>query len=231
VDALRSSPPGRLLEIGAGSGWFLRQVRDELPPWQCEALDYSEGAVRQLREAGFGASVGSAADLADDRASHGSFDAVCLFQTLEHMDSPHERVAAIRAVLAPKGRVFISVPNAAATDNQERLAGLPDTPPNHVGRWTVEALTRLFSAHGLKITQCELGPASRDAEIYRLAYWAMIADRWKGKKSPAFLVLRHASGRLRSLAEIRLVRRYSKRIGRACPNPPPADIWVEATVL
>jgi SAM-dependent methyltransferase len=227
VRALRARPAGTLLEVGAGAGWFLRQFCDELDAsWACEALEYSRGAVRQLRDVGFEAKFATIDDLVTDRELHGHYTVICLFQTLEHMDHPHRRIADIRRLLAPASSLFLSS-EWAAIDIQEQLAGLPDTPPNHVGRWTTEALERVLRAEGFEVLQSELGPAPDDSEVMRLAHYAMLVDRERGR-SPLSWMARRARGRLRSLLEALLVRRHSRRIARASPELPPADIWVHA---
>jgi SAM-dependent methyltransferase len=125
-------PSARLLEVGAGDGAFL----DRLPPtFDVLAADFDVGAVDRLRAKGYPAQIGSLADIEE-----GDFDAVCLFQTLEHMADVDGVFRELRRLLRPHGSAFISVPNAAATAVQEELTGLWDMPPNHVARWSEPAL-------------------------------------------------------------------------------------------
>jgi len=64
----------RLVEAGTGDGWFLRQLADSSigPLFDVMALEYDEGALRNLRKAGFRSEMGSISSLAEepDAARH-----------------------------------------------------------------------------------------------------------------------------------------------------------------
>jgi SAM-dependent methyltransferase len=126
-----------ILECGAGTGEFLRRVSG----YRRIALEYDEGALSKLRALGIEA---FAQDITEFEAHA---DVVCLFQTLEHLAPIDNVFSALRQVLSARGDLFVSVPNGAAIDVQERITGLMDMPPNHVGRWypeTIEAACRKF---------------------------------------------------------------------------------------
>jgi SAM-dependent methyltransferase len=137
-------PPGRVAEIGAGHGAFLNRLRTQYPHSDVVAADFDRGAVAALRARGYQAHLGSL----DDVKAHGPFDVVCMFQTVEHMADVDAVLSDLVGMLSPSGSVFVSMPNADATRVQEELTGYWDMPPNHVGRWTPEAVRRAADRHG-----------------------------------------------------------------------------------
>jgi SAM-dependent methyltransferase len=142
----------RVLEVGAGHGAFLDAVR-RLGPHEILAADYDAGAVRVLRQKGYEAIVGSLADI-----SAGTFDVVCLFQTLEHMANLDGVFENLHRILAPRGSVFLSVPNGDAIAFQEQVTGYFDMPPNHVGRWNPTALARASDRRGFGTVAVDMEP-------------------------------------------------------------------------
>lgn len=96
----------RLLDIGCGTGQFLDRVRSRLDGW---GLDPSPDAVAYCRERGLvHVSQGSIEHLAD--AVPGSFDAVTMWDVLEHVADDHAALVAAHSVLRPGGAIILSVP-------------------------------------------------------------------------------------------------------------------------
>jgi hypothetical protein len=102
-----------------------------------------------------------------------------MFQTLEHMADLETLFAQIRSILAPQGSVFVSFPNAEATDFQESTTGLWDMPPNHVGRWTRTALERFAVRHGFSVVETKLEPVRDLSHAWLLAMYALNARAYR----------------------------------------------------
>jgi 2-polyprenyl-3-methyl-5-hydroxy-6-metoxy-1,4-benzoquinol methylase len=163
--ALRAfSKPLRLAEAGAGDGAFLDLLGDG---YDVVAADFDLGAVSRLRAKGYDALVGSLSDLAErgDRP----FDAICMFQTLEHMAGLDEIFALLRKLVKPGGSLFLSMPNAEATAFQEEVTGLWDMPPNHVGRWTPSAIKQASEGRGFVVADLRTEPIRTFATTWQLA--------------------------------------------------------------
>jgi SAM-dependent methyltransferase len=160
---------GRILEIGAGDGAFLRKVHAEHRLASLAATEYDEGSASRLRAIS-GVTVYEA-DIQTIATTlpRGSFDAICMFQVLEHMDRIGGVFDAIDHLLAADGRVFISVPNPERTDIQEDATGLWDMPPNHIGRWSRGALDRALSRRDMHVVKHELEPETRVNAVWALA--------------------------------------------------------------
>jgi SAM-dependent methyltransferase len=97
----------RLLDFGCGAGEFLCRMRDV--GWNVTGLDVSEDVVARLREEqGLTALAGTLPhpDLPEE-----SFEAVTMWQALEHVHQPLDVLRAAYRLLAPGGKLVVAVPN------------------------------------------------------------------------------------------------------------------------
>jgi SAM-dependent methyltransferase len=106
----RLLPPtgaGRLLDFGCGAGEFLCRMRDL--GWNVTGMDTSAEMVGRLRgELGIAAVAGT---LPHPNLPSGSFEAVTMWQALEHVHQPREVLEAACRLLTPGGRLLVAVPN------------------------------------------------------------------------------------------------------------------------
>lgn len=173
LDVLNGLPGElRLLEVGAGDGAFLKALRGRPggERFNVLALEYDRGALAQLRQRGFDARAGSLSDLTSDE----QFDAICMFQTLEHMERVADVFKELREALRPGGHIFISVPHGPSVDQQEELVGLWDMPPKHCGRWTLASFRAACARAELELRDAEVEPLDRAFELMRLSYYRAI---------------------------------------------------------
>ncbi|MGY4626017.1 class I SAM-dependent methyltransferase [Bradyrhizobium sp. USDA 4486] len=155
----RMSTDGKTaIDVGAGFGYFLDQVRDRFfPASHIYAVDYNETAQQILRSKGYKT---FSVDLRDDGLApmKEAFDFIFMFQVFEHMDRVDEVFARLKYLLKAQGSVFIAVPNELRTYYMESHGSLIDMPPNHIGRWTKEAFAAVCRRHGLRLSICEREP-------------------------------------------------------------------------
>lgn len=215
----------RVLESGAGDGAFLAQARRALGDrLEAVGIEVDRGSVARIRERGFEAVEGTMSDVAADARQRGSFDAICLFQTLEHLDRPYDVREAILRLLAPAGHVFLSVPNPDAIAEQERHTGFFDMPPNHVGRWGRGAFEAWTAGAALSVVEDDLEPADPADRAAARAREHVMADRYR-RASWTSLVHRLPS----PVAVDLLTRRRRGRLERAALRDGavgPATYWV-----
>ena len=148
-----------LLELGAGDGAFVR--RSSPTPIQKDHIlctEYSAAGAEAIRQ------LGIACEMIDARAlaakdSCRTFDIICLFQVLEHLDSLDALWEAFNVLSHPGSHLFISVPNNRFIEFCETHGGLLDMPPNHIGRWNPKAFEMIGSSHGWRIVRHETEPA------------------------------------------------------------------------
>ncbi len=109
--------PGVALEVGCGEGWMLDALRAE--GWRVVGFERTFDALRQGRSADrtLPMFVGSL----DAIRPGAQFDAVVLFQVLEHVSTPMEVLSRCAALLKPGGTLIVGVPNARSW--QARMFG------------------------------------------------------------------------------------------------------------
>ncbi len=153
--------PGRVLDIGAGFGGFLRRLDAR---WERHATEGSETTRQVLRESG----IHCHADLgAATREAPGSFAVVTIFQVLEHLSAFREVLATCHALLQPGGVLVVAVPDAASTRAQEEMTGFPDMIPNHINKWTPQALDLAMRQAGLQPEPARHEPGNWSFTRYR----------------------------------------------------------------
>ena len=99
VEVARPLASGRdVLELGCGTGMILKELHPVAR--QAVGIDISPGMLKQARDRGLNVVVGSATDLpfADE-----SFDMVCSFKVLAHIEQIQRVMSEVARVLRPGG--------------------------------------------------------------------------------------------------------------------------------
>ena len=105
TQGLPPGPPGRILDVGCGSGETLLALAEA--GWECQGVELSEQAVAAARAAGLSVHHGGLpTDFPD-----ASFDVVRFWHSLEHMPSPRLALEEARRLLEPGGHLVVGVPN------------------------------------------------------------------------------------------------------------------------
>lgn len=146
LTALREyQPSGRLLEIGCGQGGFLRLAEAF---FEVEGMDISHAAVNAIRPH-FGPRV-SVVNVEQRPLPRSRYDAIAVFNILEHLRRPHKVIDKLSAALTPGGVLIGSVPN-----NQSLVGGAATLLSNffdrtHVSTFKPEVWQRLFQHAGFQ---------------------------------------------------------------------------------
>jgi SAM-dependent methyltransferase len=157
----RPHPGARLLDIGAAFGFAVAAAREA--GWEAAGLEISTVAARAARAA---AGCLVVADAHRAPFATGSFDAVTLWDVLEHLSDPHAALAEIARLLRPGGRLVLTTGDVGSP--VARLSG-PRwhlyTIPEHLFFFSRRSLRLLLEAHGFRIeTQ------RSDSSVYTLGY-------------------------------------------------------------
>jgi SAM-dependent methyltransferase len=95
-------PPGRLLDVGCASGYFLDEARRA--GWAVEGVDVSPAACQRAARLGLPVQRELEAVI---EAEPGRFDAITMFQVLEHTVDPATLLATAAEGLRPGGSIVL----------------------------------------------------------------------------------------------------------------------------
>jgi len=137
----------KLLEIGAGNGAFIKEIikNNLIPTKNIWCTEYSEYGKSELIDLGINYIQASLYQIKQ------SFNFICIFQVLEHMDQINDLFKILYSLLEKDGYIFISVPNDRRIKFNEENETLLDLPPNHIGRYNKKTFIYLAQKHGFKI--------------------------------------------------------------------------------
>ena len=143
-----------LLDVGCGTGTFLAQARDR--GFVPAGLDFDAGNIRIARQR-YGLQDVHALSVDDfaRREPGTGYDAVTLFEVVEHVEDPRALLRSARALMAPGGVLAFSTPNRNRTLDTLRDG---DWPPNHLTRWSARAVRTLVESAGFKLEAVEIKP-------------------------------------------------------------------------
>jgi SAM-dependent methyltransferase len=110
-------PDATLLDVGDTDGLILRHLGKG-----GTGFNLSEAALRNIRGNGVDAVGGDGHGLPFDDAV---FDYVLCFETLEHVESPHQVLSELARVCKPEGRLFVSIPWVPTTVFHPRDPTIP----------------------------------------------------------------------------------------------------------
>ncbi len=181
---------GRVLEIGAGVGNFLKSLG---PEWQRFAVEASDSNREQLETEGI--QVFRDLNLAAETHA-GKFQAIVLFQVLEHIAEFKAVLKQCRKLLAEGGRLVITVPDGEAMIRQERVTGCPDMPPNHINKFTPKSLALALKEESFAPGEAIFEPASW--QNFKASLYMRVTKDATNSHSIAAQVYRISNRRLRT---------------------------------
>jgi len=160
--------PGRLIEIGAGAGFFLKAA--ERAGWSVAGIEIStEGVEFATTRLGLEIRRESAEALSFPDAS---FDVVVMFDVIEHLLDLVAALARVKAVLRPGGLLVVTTPNLHALS---RLALGSEwavlSPAEHLYNFTEASL-------GLLLRRAEFGEVAFERHFDGLGVYETMNPRY-----------------------------------------------------
>lgn len=136
--------PGRLLEIGSASGYFLEEAAAD--GWDPTGIEPCEAVAAAAVRRGTRTLTGFVEDIDLDAEC---FDVVCGWHVLEHIPDPLATVVKLRSLLKPTGLAVFEVPNFGCVHSRRYGPRWPYLDPgHHVNQFTPRSIARLFDAAG-----------------------------------------------------------------------------------
>ena len=140
------APRGRLLDAGCAMGFFMKEAKAW--GWEVKGYDPSQWAVAHARrEFGLKVSAGTTASM--DLAP-GSFDAITVWDVVEHLLRPVDDFRKLAAALKPGGVLALSTHSLRSLSALVLRSKYPFLMPMHTMHFTPTTTALLFEKAGLK---------------------------------------------------------------------------------
>ncbi len=171
---------GRLLDVGCATGVFLDLARGA--GWQVRGVEFSTRHAAYAREA-FGLDVWEG-DFLDAPFAPASFDAITMWDFLEHVMDPHAVVAKARELLAPGGVLLVFTIDTSSLFNR-----IGDVIDRTVGAGRILELLYDFRHNYYFTGQSLRGLLERSGfEIARWRADRAYLGRWLAEPAPLYVV-------------------------------------------
>jgi ubiquinone/menaquinone biosynthesis C-methylase UbiE len=168
-EVLKYVKTGNLLDIGCAVGDFLNHMRGKYH-WQVCGVEVSEYAAELARKR-YGLDVFTGT-LEEAHYPDNTFDAVTMWDVLEHLHDPSAALKEIWRVLKPGGMLVLRIPNGDSLDARvfgNCWAGL-DT-PRHLYLYTKATLNQLFEKNGLNLLKTHSRQGSYVGAVLSIRMW------------------------------------------------------------
>lgn len=162
----RYQQPGKLLDIGCGTGYFLEYCQKK--NWFTTGIEPNEHARQQAIDK----NINTLSSL-DQLDKEEKFDVITLWHVLEHVYDLNEYIKKIKSHLKSQGTLFIAVPNLESYDAQyyKQYWAAYDV-PRHLYHFSKNTMKKLLGNHGLKTK--EIKPMKWDAY-----YVSLLSEKYK----------------------------------------------------
>ena len=207
VMGLDKVPPGRLLEVGCGSGGLLALL-DTLG-WQVEGQEIdAQAAAFTHNTYGVKVHIGPLGALAIPEAS---FDVIIMNHVIEHVHDPIALLVECQRLLKRQGQLIVATPNLASEGHRRfRSCWVHLDPPRHLHLFSCEALRRVAQKAGFGL--CDSWTTAVSA---RFTAVASLNIRHPERRGAAIKVGRHIAAMCFHLWATSL-HRWRKDSGEEC---------------
>lgn len=148
---------GRILDIGAGYGFFLEEAKNK--GWDVYGTELTDEVVSICEQKGITMHKG---ELKTAGFPDNHFDVIVMIEAIEHVTNVGEMIGEVYRILRPGGLVYITTPNFNAL-NRYRLKEKYDviSYPLHLSYFTPGTLKKLFEKRNFKTQSIKSSGISR----------------------------------------------------------------------
>lgn len=154
---------GRILDIGCATGFFLDEAQKQ--GWQAFGVELSQWAAKSARQR-FHLEVFEGL-LHQANFPYNYFDAIVMFDVLEHLPNPKKTLEEIRRILKPRGVLCISTPDIESFLSKILRARWWGIQQSHIFYFSKDTLNKMLMASGFKVERW-----FSHARIFSVAYWS-----------------------------------------------------------
>lgn len=136
---------GRALDVGCGSGKFLRALKQS--GWEVAGLELNDDTATGARNI-----QGLLVETSLDAFSDASFDLITITHVLEHSRDPQQMLAACLRLLKPGGVIAVAVPNIESWQARvTRAYWFHLDLPRHLWHFSEKWLAKELAGHGFEL--------------------------------------------------------------------------------
>jgi 2-polyprenyl-3-methyl-5-hydroxy-6-metoxy-1,4-benzoquinol methylase len=167
---------GRVLDIGAGTGYFLNHMQQK--GWQVDGVEPDAGAGHVAAK---NFKIALRQKLDDFSNLENFYQSISMWHVLEHVHEPEKYFQIFSKILATDGRVFIAVPNHSSADAKfyaENWAAWDV--PKHLWHFTPNAMKLFAEQNGFEIEKKYMLP-------FDSFYISMLSEKIAGNALLSYL--------------------------------------------
>lgn len=159
---------GRILDIGAGTGDFLLECKNQ--NWDILGIEPNDKAK--------GIAIGKGIKFGDtiEKLESNSFDVITMWHVLEHVPDVEHQVTELKRLLKPSGTIIIAVPNFKSYDaNHYKEFWAAYDVPRHLWHFSKTAIEKLFDKQNMNLE--DIKPMWFDS-----FYVSLLSEKYKSGK-------------------------------------------------
>ena len=160
---------GKLLDIGAGTGYFASHMKNA--GWDVLGLEPDEGA-RSVAQNTLGLEMDDISVLHE--LPERQYDAITMWHVLEHVHNLNEDLDRIEKLLKADGTLIVAVPNPTSSDARkygDKWAAYDV--PRHLWHFSPVSMQTLLEKHGFELIDTKSMP-------FDAFYVSMLSEKYKG---------------------------------------------------
>lgn len=180
---------GLLLDVGCAAGDFLHHMEKKYG-WQVRGVEISNYAAEEARRK-YGLNVVTGT-LEQAKFPENSFDAVTLWDVLEHLHDPSRTLQEIYRILRPGGLIALRVPNAGSLDAKifgPYWSGLDS--PRHLYVFDQITVSRLLEQNGFEVIRVASKHGSYPGFVLSFRFWMVAKNVKPGLRDRIAALLYH----------------------------------------
>lgn len=148
IEKLRRGHVGRVLDVGCAAGFFLEAAKSR--GWDAEGIEISEYAANVARKRGLSVASGEFLPCSKGLES-GSFDAITMWDYIEHVREPGAEIRRVSELLVPGGIFALATPDVGSLPARifrSRWMGIK--PEEHLYYFDRPSILRYLEDHGMR---------------------------------------------------------------------------------